>query len=219
MGFHARAPVLMEQGCPSFLMIQPGCYEKYLSGRGRVGMLRTVNASPINLNSVDAWAIAFDIALAHVLVTIPIIVISIAALAALFLVLMLLHDKVLNFIVNLARRDKETESSLFNSCMFMFVLVAFLAYAFFRFDKFFLVDTMNLQELIFGGFDRSMGFALPTTYRFTSIIDNFEPIKESVITNQTLSKIFTALAGIVALLTALTGLAKLIEYLGKLFKK
>lgn len=179
-----------------------------------------IDSQSMQLESVDAWAVALDISLAHLLITLPIVIISITLCVILFALIAYLINSLINIIVKLfVGREKEAEISIYDSCFVMITLFSITAYAIFRIDKFLLIDTIDLQQLIFGAHDRSMGFLYPTTYRFTSILDNFEPFKQNLITNPILTKIFTALAAIAALFTALTGLTKFLQYLGGIFKK
>ena len=174
----------------------------------------------VQLVAVDAWAVALDIALAHLLITLPIVFMSITLFVILFLLIAYFINGLLNIFVKLfVEPQRATEINIYDSCFVMIALFSITAYAIFRVDKLLLIDTIDLQQFIFGAYDRSMGILYPTTYRFTSIVDNFEPLKQNLIANPTLTKIFTALAAIAALLTALTGLTKFFQYLGNMFKK
>ncbi|MBI5294904.1 MAG: hypothetical protein HY869_05470 [Chloroflexi bacterium] len=173
------------------------------------------------LSNLDGWATALDISLAHASITFPLIVISLYLIFFLSLVLFLASLLISDWISNIFKKnasDEKTSSSDFSCCWIIFYPIL-AVYGLFRFDKLLLVDTIDLQEYIFGVYDGNIGLVYPTSFRFTFIIDRFTLYWQNLTTNPILSKIFAGLAAIIVAVGAVVSFLKLIDNLIEIINK
>ena len=173
------------------------------------------------LSNIDAWATALDISLAHASITLPLVVVSLYLIFFLSLVLfvasLLISDWISNIFKKNTSDNKASSSDL--SCFWIIFYPVLAVYGLFRFDKLLLVDTIDLQEYIFGVYDGNIGFIYPTSFRFTLIIDKFTLYWQNLTTNPILSKIFAALGAIVVAVGAVVSFLKLIDSLIEIINK
>jgi hypothetical protein len=167
------------------------------------------------LKDIEIFNLAIDIALAHTVVTLPIITISISVFLGVALGLIVLAETLTDITdkVASAKASSEPIFDLALSVLLFFVLVKFV-----QLDRFLLAGSPHLQTFVFGKFDPSLGFQYPTTFRATILIDNINLFVNNMIANPTPAIILGLLAMIPIVVMAIMGFFKAIAFLSKRLK-
>ena len=177
---------------------------------------------------LEAWSIALDVSLAQIIVLWPFFVISIHVAKFFVRIYWAVLDKLatviyyflgLEVLENREKAKKEPEKqklyNLLKGVVFISLLsgVALIVYGVFLINRIILIDTLDFQELLFRGFDHSLGFEYPTTFRFTFLYKTVNQYFLTITKNSVLSTIIGFWVILFTSLGVVAGIIKSISYL------
>lgn len=169
-------------------------------------------ASPLYSDEIDTWATALDITLAHTFVTIPVLVLAYLFLTMSVKIVHQVFKRLVVFFVYSKNRELSTVGTVLIATFY--VLLYATAVICFLFAPFwFLIVSPDLQFFLFRQYDPAVGFNYPTTFRLTSLINNFEIFSQTLGNNSTLSKLFGFIGIAATSIVGLVGIMKAFEYL------
>ena len=163
---------------------------------------------------IESWLIAFDVTLAHMMITLTLVLVMYFLLQPIVEAIL----KGLSFLLAPVMFRLEDRSCLQIFFLILFenippvgtwLLISIMSI------KIFLLDTLDLQKILFGTFDSSLGFSLPTTYRFSILSTTIKMIYNNFAANE----IFAALVAFFIVASAsVMGITGIIKTMGDLEK-
>jgi hypothetical protein len=82
----------------------------------------------------------------------------------------------------------------------------------------FFMATSNLQTFLFGAFDASLGWFLPTTFRFTVLFNHVKSIIEALSKNEVIATVVSFSGFVVAIILGIGALAEAVNNIGHAVK-
>jgi hypothetical protein len=163
---------------------------------------------------IESWLIAFDVTLAHMMVTLTLVLVVYFLLQPMVEAIL----KGLSFLLAPVMFKLEDRSCLQIVFLILFenippigtwLIISIISI------KIFLLDTLDLQEILFGTYEPSLGFSLPTAYRFSILSTTIKMIYNNFAANE----IFAALLAFFIVASAsVMGITGIIKTMGDLEK-
>ncbi|GEM_PF-5903639 len=202
--------------------------------------------SSTTLSTFDSWTTAIDIAFAHVFVTMIVFFVfyyllnSISILLSfLILAIAFIVDRVLLFIFvapaygvtylvskSNAQKVADVISAPIQTIFAFFLLnrdevvTLIKVTGSFLITKLLLIDTIDLQEYyLFGSYDGTLGWYLPTTYRFTILFNHVNEIFVFLSSNDVIRTTIGFLALLIGGIIGVAGLLKAVKDISESFKR
>lgn len=187
----------------------------------------------LNLN-FDTWLISLDISLAHLLFTLPVVIVSYSLFTRIFQWIGRVITNIIESLISVLNVGKDLiiigekiGELLAKSINTFFSFVIFLIYMIFHeltlpalsifatywTSKFLFVDTIDLQINVIGAFDNLLGWNYPTVYKFTSIVEHGQTIFQVLVGKKEVATILSFL-GLVG--SGVLGFAALIDAIEKI---
>lgn len=160
------------------------------------------------VSNFDAFETSIDISLVHLVITLPV-------LAEGFSIGISISNRLANFIgpvimiLGKGDRDDTDDSDTLGDYVRIILLIIFMTLIYgapilgvLWFSWFIFIGTIDLQKILFGNFDRSLGWNFPTTFRFTIL---YNQIRTFVGNNSTLTTIISFIAFSSSIALAIAG--------------
>ena len=203
-------------------------------------------ASITQLTSFDVWATAIDIAFAHIFVTGSIFLLFYYLLSPittvaryLLLFVVFLVNRILDYTIILliyriiclfseSNAQKVAKIVAAPTQLLLETLILFdNKISFFirtlgslLITKFLLVDTIDLQKYyLFGDFDWTLGWNLPTTFRFTILFHQAKEMFLVLSSNNVINTTFGFLGFLIGSIIGVAGLIRAVKGIAEIFKK
>jgi predicted membrane-bound mannosyltransferase len=176
--------------------------------------------------SFNAWVIGLDITLGHIVITAPIFLESFYIASIIAQIVIIVLGAILSLISYLTGKILQKNESIQEGMGIIVAIPACLLYfsrpglAFIGavwFVWFLLIRTTDLQQILFGNHDKSLGWNFPTTtaFRFTLL---YEQLKNFLGVNQDLATIIGFIAFGASIVLGVASLLKAIKDIGENLK-
>jgi glucan phosphoethanolaminetransferase (alkaline phosphatase superfamily) len=156
------------------------------------------------LNEIEIWVSSLDVALAHA-------VISFTLIVSLGLILLLPFSFIFGVV-------SSTSSSQSTGCLPLIAILLYIAGVIFSY-KFLMIDTIDLQMILFNDFDKSLGWNFPTTFRFSNLINQINTLYAEASTNPEISPVLGSVTAALTFVLGLGGVFGIFELVKNIFKK
>lgn len=145
----------------------------------------------------ETWVQALDIVFAHVVVTLPLLLLLWA------LVVLPARRLYWNLSMIFATRTSRDIGCVTGAVLALGIVCALMWWL--------LVGTIDLQMILFGAFDRWLGWQYPSSFRFTVLSTHIEQATTDLVNNPVLGRIVGSLGAAVGLILGLGGLLEAIS--------
>ena len=187
----------------------------------------------------DTWVIALDISFAHLVLTLPLL------LTVLSVVLPPLSSIVLSGVTGMGKGVEKsgvgeyvglllalpgiavidyesTENKTLwraiiqvGGYVYLFLIAVIALYGVYWVMRFLLIDTMDLQLMLFGAYDGSIGWQYPTTFRFAVLHTHVKETIQVLAGNEVLAVILSFAGFVIFIIVTLASIMKAVQTLGR----